>query len=249
MRSCNRSRSSGYRATAGERRRKHDHYLREPCTAARANRGCSSTTPATNKASATPYYICTGRATKRTSCYQEGRARWRRRTTRRRLLPPDRHHRAHLRAARTASRGGLHQRLAERSQALDDLTGTKHRLEPKRTSSSKPNFADAIDLPTLKRHQDRIRIALADVTKRLEAERHDHEGPRQHLATALHSWPTAPMYERTDDLGKRLANQAFYQRSSSPKTKKRRSSSTSRSPPSHPHQTMSGVLLRLIWWS
>jgi hypothetical protein len=54
-----------------------------------------------------------------------------------------------------------------------------------RCASLEAHFADAIDLPTLKRHQDRIRIALADVTKRLEAERHDHEGPRQHLATAL----------------------------------------------------------------
>ena len=65
----------------------------------------------------------------------------------------------------------------------------------------------------MKRHQDRIRIALADVTKRLEAERHDHEGPRKHLATALRLLADcATMYERTDDLGKRLANQAFYQR-------------------------------------
>lgn len=75
------------------------------------------------------------------------------------------------------------------------------------------HFADAIDLPTLKRHQDRIRIALTDVTKRLEAERHDHEGPRQHLATALRLLVDyAQMYARTDDHGKRLANQAFYQR-------------------------------------
>ena len=105
------------------------------------------------------------------------------------------------------------ERLAERSQAIDDLTATKTRLEAEADKLLEAHFADAIDLPTLKRHQDRIRIALADVTKRLEAERHDHEGPRQHLATALRLLADcATMYERTDDLGKRLANQAFYHR-------------------------------------
>ena len=104
------------------------------------------------------------------------------------------------------------ERLAERSQAIDDLT-TKHRLESEADKLLEAHFADAIDLPTLKRHQDRIRITLADVTKRLDAERHDHDGPRQHLATALRLLADcAQMYEHTDDHGKRLANQAFYQR-------------------------------------
>ena len=105
------------------------------------------------------------------------------------------------------------QRLAERSQAIDDLTATKTRLESEADKLLETHFADAIDLDTLKRHQDRIRVALNDVTRRLEAERRDHEGPRQHLATALRLLADcATMYERTDDHGKRLANQAFYQR-------------------------------------
>ena len=54
---------------------------------------------------------------------------------------------------------------------------------------------------------------MADVTKRLDAERHDHEGSHQHLATALRLLAgCATVYERTDNHGKRLANQAFYQR-------------------------------------
>lgn len=103
--------------------------------------------------------------------------------------------------------------LAERSQAIDDLTASKQRLEGEADKLLEAYFADAIDLDTLKRHQDRIRIALADVTKRLDAERHDHDGPRQHLATALQLLADcAQMYTRTDDHGKRLANQAIYQR-------------------------------------
>lgn len=90
---------------------------------------------------------------------------------------------------------------------------TVPRLEAEADKLLEAHYADAIDLPTLKRHQDRIRITLADVTRRLDAERHDHDGPRQHLATALRLLADCGrMYERTDDLGKRLANQAFYQR-------------------------------------
>ena len=105
------------------------------------------------------------------------------------------------------------ERLAERSQAIDDLDATRQRLEAEADKLLEAHFADAIDLDTLKRHQDRIRVALNDVTRRLEAERRDHEGPRQHLATALRLLADcAQMYERTDDHGKRLANQAFYHR-------------------------------------
>jgi len=159
------------------------------------------------------YYICTGRATKRTSCTRKavpvGVAE---------QLVADCYQQIAITEhtyAQLAQRveAAFDQRLAERSQALDDLATTKQRLEAEADKLLEAHFADAIDLPTLKRHQDRIRIALADVTKRLEAERHDHEGPRQHLATALRLLADcATMYERTDDLGKRLANQAFYQR-------------------------------------
>ena len=103
--------------------------------------------------------------------------------------------------------------MAERSQAIDDLTATNTRLEAEADKLLEAHFADAIDLDTLKRHQDRIRIALHDVTKWLDAERHDPEGSGQHLATALRLLADCiQMYARTDDHGKRLVNQAFYQR-------------------------------------
>ena len=202
------------RATAAERRRKHDHYLtKAPCTAAPATPGCNSTTPATNKASATPTTSApaeppNARRVPRkavpvgvaeqlvTDCYQQI------------AISPSTYTQLTERVE-TA----FDERLAERSQAIDDLTATKQRLKAEADKLLEAHFADAIDLDTLKRHQDRIRIALADVTKRLDAERHDHDGPRQHLATALRLLADcATMYERTDDHGKRLANQAFYQR-------------------------------------
>ena len=108
---------------------------------------------------------------------------------------------------------GFDESLAERSQAIDDLTASKQRLEGEADKLLEAHLADAIDLDTRKHLQDRIRIALADATKRLAPERHDHDGPRQQLATAPRLLADcATMYERTDDHGKRLANQAFYQR-------------------------------------
>ena len=201
------------RATAGERRRKHDHYLKGTLYCGTCKSRLQLDYARNKQGIRYAYYICTGRATKRTSCTRKavpvGVAE---------QLVADCYHQIAITEhtyAQLAQRveAAFDQRLAERSQALDDLTGTKHRLEAEADKLLEAHFADAIDLPTLKRHQDRIRIALADVTKRLEAERHDHEGPRQHLATALRLLADcATMYERTDDLGKRLANQAFYQR-------------------------------------
>ena len=201
------------RATAGERRRKHDHYLKRTLYCGTCMSRLQLDYARNKQGIRYAYYICTGRATKRTRCTRKavpvGVAE---------QLVTDCYQHIAISPSTYAQltervEAAFDERLAERSQTIDDLTTTKHRLEAEADKLLAAHFADAIDLPTLKRHQDRIRIALADVSKRLDAERHDHEGPRQHLATALRLLADcASMYERTDDLGKRLANQAFYQR-------------------------------------
>src|SRR5690606_10407180 len=105
------------------------------------------------------------------------------------------------------------ERLASRSQALAELTANRKRLEAESDKLLAAHFADAIDLDTLKRHQDRIRIGLTDIDRRLTTEHGHHEGPRKHLGTALRLLvDCGPMYARTDDHGRRLANQTFYDR-------------------------------------
>lgn len=102
------------------------------------------------------------------------------------------------------------ERLASRSNELAELTANRKRLEAESDKLLAAHFADAIDLDTLKRHQDRIRIGLADIDRRLANEHSQYEGSRAFLGTALsllvdcHS-----MYQRVDDHGKRLANQTF----------------------------------------
>src|SRR5690606_23120219 len=105
------------------------------------------------------------------------------------------------------------ERLASRSQALAELTANRKRLEAESDKLLAAHFADAIDLDTLKRHQDRIRIGLTDIDRRLTTEHGHHEGPRKHLGTALRLLvDCGQMYARTDDHGRRLANQTFYDR-------------------------------------
>ncbi len=76
-------------------------------------------------------------------------------------------------------------RNASQHQELADLTANRARLEAESDKLLAAHFADAIDLTTLKRHQDRIRAGLADA----------------HRA-----------YAHSGDADRRLANQAFYTR-------------------------------------
>ena len=75
------------------------------------------------------------------------------------------------------------------------------------------HFADAIDLPTLKRHQDRIRAGLADVNRKLAEHDEHHTGGRAFLHDSLRLLTDAHhAYARSGDADRRLANQAFYTR-------------------------------------
>ena len=75
------------------------------------------------------------------------------------------------------------------------------------------HFADAIDLPTLKRHQDRIRAGLADVNRRLAEHDEHHTGGRAFLHDSLRLLTDAHhAYARSGDADRRLACQAFYTR-------------------------------------
>lgn len=57
------------------------------------------------------------------------------------------------------------------------------------------------------------------------------------------------MYARTDDQGKRLANQAFYQRILITEDEKAATQLNEPLAAPHPHLLMSGVLIPLIWWT
>ena len=102
------------------------------------------------------------------------------------------------------------ERLAARSTELAELTATRRHLEREGDKLLAAHFADAIDLDTLKRHQDRIRAGTTDIDRRIADEYEQNQGPRKQLKKALRLLiDCATMYAATDDHGKRLANQTF----------------------------------------
>ncbi|WP_454301995.1 hypothetical protein [Salana multivorans] len=104
-------------------------------------------------------------------------------------------------------------RSADRDQEFADLTANRARLEAESDKLLAAHFADAIDLPTLKRHQDRVRAGLADIEHRLREHDELHVGGRAFLHDSLRLLTAAHRaYAHSDDGSRRLANQAFYTR-------------------------------------
>ena len=102
---------------------------------------------------------------------------------------------------------------AGREQEFADLTANRARLEAESDKLLAAHFADAIDLPTLKRHQDRIRAGLTDVEQRLAQHDEHHAGARAFLHDSLQLLTDAHRaYAHSDDGNRRLATQAFYTR-------------------------------------
>jgi hypothetical protein len=105
------------------------------------------------------------------------------------------------------------ERGAGRDQEFADLTTNRARLEAESDKLLAAHFADAIDLPTLKRHQDRIRAGLADIEHRLREHNEQRVGGRAFLHDRLRLLTDAHRaYAHSDDGTRRLANQAFYTR-------------------------------------
>ena len=159
------------------------------------------------------YFVCSGRAAKKTTCT-------------RRAVPFQVAERLvadsyanitiseddyrHLAAEVDAA---FDKRSAGHDQEFADLTANRARLKAESDKLLAAHFADAIDLPTLKRHQDRIRVGLADIEHRLREHDEQHVGGRAFLHDSLRLLTDAHRaYAHSDDGGRRLANQAFYTR-------------------------------------
>ncbi len=198
------------RKIADERRRTHDHYLKGTLFCGQCGSRMQLDYPANKQGVRYAYYVCSGRASKRKNC------------TRRAVpvgiaeqLVADCYRDISITEEQYAAlaaqvEAAFDERLASRSQELAELTENRKRLANESDKLLAAHFADAIDLETLKRHQDRIRAGLADIDRRLASEHDQHEGSRKHLSTALSLLvDCATLYARTNDQGKRLANQAL----------------------------------------
>ena len=198
------------RKIASERRRSHDHYLKGTLYCGSCGSRMQLDYPANKQGVRYGYYVCSGRASKRKNCTRRavpiGVAE--------QLVADCYQDIAITEAEYTVLAGQVEaafdERLASRSQELAELTENRQRLQNESDKLLAAHFADAIDLETLKRHQDRIRTGLADIDRRLASEHDHHTGARKQLSTALSLLvDCATLYARTNDQGKRLANQAL----------------------------------------
>ncbi len=159
------------------------------------------------------YFICSGRAAKKTTCTRRAvpvqvTERLVEDSYRDITISEDDYR--HLAAEVDAA---FDEQSAGRDQEFADLTANRARLEAESDKLLAAHFADAIDLPTLKRHQDRIRAGLADVERRLSEHDEHHAGARAFLHYSLRLLTDAHRaYAHSDDGNRRLANQAFYTR-------------------------------------
>ena len=199
------------RKIADERRRKHDHYLKGTLYCGTCGSRMQLDFPANKQGVRYGYFVCSGRATKRTTCT-------------RRAVPLGVAEKLVAKCYRDITITDeqiaeivasvdevFDRRLAAKSDELADLTAHRKRLQSESDKLLEAHFADAIDLETLKRHQMRIRSGLADIDRRLATEHQEHEGAREQLTTALGLLvDCATLYMAADDQGERLANQAFF---------------------------------------
>ncbi len=157
------------------------------------------------------YFVCSGRAAKKTTCTRQFLCRlrngWSRTPTQTsRSARPT----TGISLSRWTRRSTSAERAATRTSPTSPRTG---RLEVESDKLLVVHFADAIDLPTLKRHQGRIRAGLADIEHRLTRHDEQHTGGRAFLHDSLRLLTDAHRaYAHSDDGSRRLANQAFYTR-------------------------------------
>ncbi|MDR0783056.1 MAG: recombinase family protein, partial [Propionibacteriaceae bacterium] len=169
---------------------------------------------ATNRHGSTyAYFVCGGRASRRTTCTRRAvpvpLAEQLVAETYKSLTIGERNYLT----ASAKMRAAFDIRAAGPNQELGDLAASRARLKSESDKLIKMHFADAIDLPTLKEHQDRIRAGLADIDRRLaEHDEHD-QGARAFLDSSLRLLTDAHRsYAGSNDHQRRLANQAFYSR-------------------------------------
>ncbi|MFT8395034.1 zinc ribbon domain-containing protein [Propionibacterium sp.] len=162
------------------------------------------------------YFVCSDHATKKTAHPPRG-ARAGRRTAGRELLRQHHDQRSRLRHLAAEVDAAFDKRFA-------GLTANREQLKAEGDKLLAAHFADAINLPTLKRHQDRIRTGLAEIEQCLSQHDEQHTGGRAFLHDSLRLLTDAHCaYTHPDDGSRRLANQAFYTRLEIPEDEELRS--------------------------
>ncbi|MGO1267564.1 MAG: recombinase family protein [Microbacterium gubbeenense] len=200
-------------SSAAECTQRHDHYLKGSIYCGQ----CGSRLIVQHARSKTgtiyPYFICAGRNSRRTPCT-------------RRAVPIElvekliTNHYKTIQATPTMKRtlraridDDFDKQHAASTQELAELTRTRDRLTREQDKLLELHFADAIDMNQFIRQQDRIRDEL-EVVRQLITERHsEYQDTKEYLADTVDFLENChALYSLSDDVGKRLCNQALFRK-------------------------------------
>ncbi len=195
----------------GERTRRHPHFLRSTVYCGSCEQRLIVTNAKSRSGDRYPYFICSGRHSKRNNCQQkavliyevEQRIEQHYATLQ---LSPDL--RAKVESALREEIATSQTTAASERRALQERQA---KLERERDKLMEAHYAGAVPLDLLKREQDRIATGLHDTAKKLGAGTEHHQRIETNLRLALdlaESCGTA--YATAPDHIKKLFNQAFF---------------------------------------
>lgn len=97
------------------------------------------------------------------------------------------------------------------TKELERLVNERGKLERERFKLLKAHYADAVPLDMLKSEQDRISVALERINFRIAAHDNEYADARENLEDSLGLLAhISDIYQRCDNLNRRLCNQAFF---------------------------------------
>lgn len=196
---------------AGDKTQTHDHYLKGSLYCADCDSRLILTHAKSQHGTIYPYFICSGRHSKRTTCT-------------RKAMHVDKvedliiDHYAHVQIDHDTL-AALHAVISEEFAMLtaqstferDDLTKQQHDLLDQRDKLLQAHYAGAIPLDQLKSEQDRIGTALERITARLDAAAANYAEQQADLDRCLDLTSDChTVYQAAPDTVRRMFNQTFF---------------------------------------
>ncbi|WP_084674694.1 recombinase family protein [Bifidobacterium crudilactis] len=199
--------------SAADKSQVHDHYLKGTVYCGQCGSRLIVCHARNHQGSIYPYFVCSGRHSRSTDC------------TRHAILIEDveRLIEEYYKTIQVSAQvredvaGMLHAEfdrlMASETKELEQLTRQRDKLEGERFKLLQAHYADAVPLDMLKREQSRIGAALETIDNHIAAHNNEYLEARENLEDSLGLLANiADIYQRCDDLNRKLCNQAFFTR-------------------------------------
>ncbi len=197
----------------GERTRKHPHFLKSTVYCGQCGERLMVQNSRSKTGDVYPYFYCTGRHAKRTTCTQRSVL----------IYEVEKKIEEHYRRIQLDStlRTGIEELVREEFQIAQarmdktraDLKREKEKMERQREKLMEAHYAGAIPIDLLGREQDRISRSLREIDARVAATLTEFETIEGNLERALDlAGDCGAAYEQAPDHIKRMFNQAFFEK-------------------------------------